>query len=264
MRVLSFIIFLIVTVQADLNCIVWDLILLPVGLLCHFKHDTYDAVENATIATVEKVAEDVKDVAVFEFEHHPLVLGYKWAHLAITNGTGAANGVITGAIRDQLSVDIGFGKELANTAVQIFELLDWHDLSLCLMVNSAKHVLDGDGDDHSMVSGAGSNGSVSIAPLSQSPAPALQTTSASMADSGIVPVTTLAISAGGGSTGGAFRQVPQNSNSQFSVSKKKRLVAPSAADAKRIAGNCLNDKFKRITTPQVFNITGALRSGLQA
>ena len=240
MRFLILFVLLIAAVRADLTCLAWGFLLTPLGLFCHFKHDTFNAVENATVNAVEKIAEDVKDAVEFKIEHHPLVLGYEWVDTAVHNGTGAANHRLEGQIQQEIRVDIGFGKEIANTAVQIYELVSWNDLVICLMTNTYMAVnqsLYGDSKESQQSNSSNTTNLEYTTPL-------------------LTPLA-LPTPTGGNSNGQALSYGIGASPSGVSTEKKRRAVGlgPSLEIGKGIVAKCANEKFNRIAKPQVFNIT---------
>ena len=54
-----------VAIKGDLVCLGWGLINPIVGLVCHFRSDTFHAVENATLAAVDEAIQSHKHLPQF-------------------------------------------------------------------------------------------------------------------------------------------------------------------------------------------------------
>ncbi|MCJ1341613.1 hypothetical protein MMC09_006909 [Bachmanniomyces sp. S44760] len=133
MRSIVILVLSIACVHAELTCLQVGFFSPAAGLLCHFKHKTYNAVENATVNAVTAAGHALKDVAVFDITHHPLVIAYDYGSTAVTNGLGQANSQLKGQALDEVNVGLGFGKEVANMAVSVYEITHWGDLAMCIM-----------------------------------------------------------------------------------------------------------------------------------
>ena len=140
MRLLPFVLLALgaADVKADLSCLEWVPISPIVGLICHFAPKTYNAAEEATVKAVEDAATSVKALAKFDLTHNPATLTYNYIETTANNGSAAANAALGASLKDYSDVTIGFGKESVNQGVQIYNLLDWSDVSLCLVSGAAK------------------------------------------------------------------------------------------------------------------------------
>lgn len=130
----------ITIVHADLTCLTWGAFVTVVGLFCHFRHDEFNAAENATINAITSYKDNLKDVANFAVTHHPVNLTYNYIKASNANGATAAIGQLAGEVKDIVRMDIGFGEDLANQAVTIVDLAYWGDLSFCLMSGAVQAV----------------------------------------------------------------------------------------------------------------------------
>ncbi|MDI1490460.1 MAG: hypothetical protein OHK93_001663 [Ramalina farinacea] len=104
-----------------------------VGLICHFKPGIFHSVENATVAVVDEAVTAAKDLVEFDLTHNPVAIAYDivnaTVHGEVTQGSKGASNVG----RDYGRLSVGFAKESANQAIQLYELTHWADVSLCLI-----------------------------------------------------------------------------------------------------------------------------------
>lgn len=132
---------LAISVSADLSCLKWDLLGNPLGLLCHFKPELYTQVTDSVEAAVKAVETAGHDLLHFDWTHMPATVTYNYVQNAVTGGLSLANNGLANATHDYVEVGIGFGKDVTNQAVQIYNLLDWSDVSIC-MINGTGNYLD--------------------------------------------------------------------------------------------------------------------------
>ncbi|KAL8794408.1 MAG: hypothetical protein Q9195_002995 [Heterodermia aff. obscurata] len=130
----------IVAIKGDLVCLGWGLINPVVGLICHFKSDTFHAVENATLTAVDEAVQSAKHLAQFDLTHNPVSVAYKFLAQTKQGGLGQGRQSFMNATKDFQEVTVGFAKESANQVVQIYDLAHWNDISFCL-ISGAGHLI---------------------------------------------------------------------------------------------------------------------------
>lgn len=126
---------------ADLTCLKWAVVSTVYAAFCYLKPEVFGALENNTVTAIESTLSSLKQVAIFDISHSPIGLSYNYINTAETLGVQKANEQLKSEGRDFWKVNIGFGKETANQAVQILDLLDWNDVSWCLIngaINSSR------------------------------------------------------------------------------------------------------------------------------
>ncbi|KAI9808541.1 MAG: hypothetical protein M1825_003690 [Sarcosagium campestre] len=120
-------------------CLGWGLISPVVGLFCYFStgSDEEKAVEQKVLDAAEniavKAATDIKDVVKFDLTHNPGFVAYNYVRTLDQDGITAANAGLRKTGKDFIDVTIGFTKESVNQGVQLYDLAEWSDVSLCLI-----------------------------------------------------------------------------------------------------------------------------------
>lgn len=123
-------------VQADLTCLEWGVVSSTAGMFCHFKHSSYNAVEDVTVQAVINATIEVKDLVRFDVTQHSVILAYNYVETAGTSGEGEAVNQMQGAGQEYVNATLSFGKETANMIVSVLDLSYWNDLSFCLISNA--------------------------------------------------------------------------------------------------------------------------------
>lgn len=130
--------FLVVPGLGDLQCLKWDLLLNPIGLLCHFKPALYSQFTESVEAAANATRTALNELVHFDLTHHPAAVAYQYVQNAEAGGLQQANQGLANATHDFAQVGIGLGEDLVNTGVQIYNLLDWSDVVSCILTGSAK------------------------------------------------------------------------------------------------------------------------------
>lgn len=122
---------------ADLTCLGWGFVVTILGVICHFKPDLFHDNEQKVIESVEsgvqEVIDDAKDLVEFDLTHNPVAVTFDYVSTAINNSTAAANHQVLDVAKDYGKATVGFTKGSVNQAYTIYNLLDWRDLSYCLL-----------------------------------------------------------------------------------------------------------------------------------
>jgi hypothetical protein len=124
------------TVKADLSCLEWAPISPIIGLVCHFKPKVYNAAAEAAEKGTEEAIQSVENLVKFDLTHNPAALIYDYASTTKADGTAAANQELGASLSDFSGVTIGFTKESINQVVTIYDLLDWTDVTRCLITRA--------------------------------------------------------------------------------------------------------------------------------
>lgn len=130
--------FLFISAFADLSCLKWDLLLNPIGLICHFEPEVYSELTDSVSAAINATYTAANNLLHFAVTHHPATVEYEYIRNIETGGFAQANQGLANVTHDYTQVGIGFGKDLINTGVQIFNLLDWSDLAGCVIGDSVR------------------------------------------------------------------------------------------------------------------------------
>ena len=129
-------------VKADLTCLAWGLVVTLVGLFCHIAPENFHAAEKAILdgveSSVKEAVEAGGDLLKFDISHNPLSIGFKYADLAIHHSTGDANHYLTQIKDDFMDVGIGIAKGTIDQAVQVYDMANWNDVSICLVRGGVK------------------------------------------------------------------------------------------------------------------------------
>ncbi|KAG8526437.1 uncharacterized protein KY384_000030 [Bacidia gigantensis] len=128
---------IIAHVNADLTCLAWGLIVSVVGLICHIAPDRFHAAENATISDITNTVHEAKiaagELLDFDLTHNPVAVGFTFTELAVQNRTGVADDYLAKTAGDFMDVGIGIVNETKHQIVQIYDMANWNDVSICLI-----------------------------------------------------------------------------------------------------------------------------------
>lgn len=123
---------------ADLTCLKWDFLLNPIGLICHFEPELYTELTHSVGAAINATITAANNLAQFAVTHHPATVEYRYIRNIEAGGFAQANQGLANVTHDYAQVGIGVGKDLINTAVQVFNLLDWSDVAGCIIGDSVR------------------------------------------------------------------------------------------------------------------------------
>lgn len=121
------------SIHADLNCFVWDALVLVYGLICHFKPKVYDAAANASLNALAHAFDEAKAIGKFDLEVWPVHMAYKFVELQQTQGSLSAEAYLSHTADDIGEVSLGVAKETTNQAFQILGLEHWRDVAYCIL-----------------------------------------------------------------------------------------------------------------------------------
>lgn len=121
------------------SCLGWGLISPAVGIFCYFttgseeekaaEKKVLDAAENLALAA----ASDLKALVKFDLTHNPGTVAFNYVRTASQDGISAANAGLRKTGKDFIDVTVGFTKETANQGIQLYNLLEWQDVNLCII-----------------------------------------------------------------------------------------------------------------------------------
>lgn len=127
---------------ADLTCLKWDLLFKPIGLICHFKPEVYTKLADTVDAAINSTYTAVEDLIHFDLTHNPATVSYNYVQNTIAGGLPLANAGLANITHDFTQVSIGFGKDAINAGVQIYNLIDWSDVTLCMLNDTSTTYLE--------------------------------------------------------------------------------------------------------------------------
>lgn len=127
----------ITIVAADLNCLVWDVLVLVYGLVCHFKPQLFDAATKASLGALQDVLNATEAIGKFDLEVWPVHLGYEYASIQQSQGSLAAEAYLSQTADDIGHVTLGAVKGTTNQAFTILGFDQWRDVAYCIATGAA-------------------------------------------------------------------------------------------------------------------------------